>query len=46
MKTFKNKITELKIKFNLKPFKVIKLKTGLFVGHFNNGQIKVLNYDS
>ena len=46
MKTIKNRITELQIKFNLKPFKVIKLKTGLLVGHFNNGQIKVLNYAS
>lgn len=43
MKKFFN---QLLVKLNLKPHTVVKLQTGLLVGHYNNGKIKVLNYDS
>lgn len=42
MKRLNRMIENKLIKFNLKPVKVVTLKTGLVCKHYNNGKIEVV----
>jgi len=42
MKTIKRIIKQVKENKNLKPYKVVRLSTGLICEHYSNGNVKVL----
>jgi len=43
MKTIKRIIKQVKENKSIKPYKVIRLSSGVICEHYNNGNIKVLN---
>lgn len=42
MKTIKRIIKQVKESKNLKPYKVVRLSSGIICEHYSNGNIKVL----
>jgi len=42
MKTIKRIIKQVKESKNLKPYKVVRLSTGVICEHYSNGNVKVL----
>ena len=42
MKTIKRIIKQVKENKNLKPYKVVRLSTGVICEHYSNGNIKVI----
>jgi len=42
MKTIKRIIKQVKENKNLKPYKVVRLSTGVICEHYSNGNVKVL----